>query len=70
MVDDISVECDNSVNNNDILDELNNLINEYENSLVNEYEYNLIDEYDDNLGEVGFGLIINVMKLYHSTKQF
>ncbi|RIB21592.1 hypothetical protein C2G38_2176182 [Gigaspora rosea] len=49
MVDDISVECDNSVNNNDILDELNNLINEYENSLVNEYEYNLIDEYDDNL---------------------
>ncbi|CAG8647173.1 9489_t:CDS:2, partial [Racocetra fulgida] len=49
MVDEISVECDNSVNNNDIFDEHNNLINEYENSLVNEYEYNLVDEYDDNL---------------------
>ncbi|CAG8545882.1 10888_t:CDS:2, partial [Gigaspora rosea] len=34
MVDEISVECVNLVNNNDILDEYNNLINEYENSLV------------------------------------
>ncbi|CAG8639986.1 37741_t:CDS:2, partial [Gigaspora margarita] len=38
IVDDISVECDNSVNNNNILDERNN---QYKNSLVNEYEYNL-----------------------------
>ncbi|RIB08005.1 hypothetical protein C2G38_2045524 [Gigaspora rosea] len=49
MVDDISVECDNLVNNNNILDKCNNLINEYKNSLVNEYEYNLVNEYDDNL---------------------
>ncbi|RIB17027.1 hypothetical protein C2G38_2038078 [Gigaspora rosea] len=49
MVDEISVECVNLVNNNDILDEYNNLINEYENSLVNEYKYNLVNEYDDNL---------------------
>lgn len=56
MVDDISVECDNSVNNNDILDERNN---QYENSLVNEYEYNLVDEYDDNLVNDDDNYLIN-----------
>src|SRR5260364_281620 len=56
MVDDISVECDNSVNNNDILDERNN---QYENSLVNEYEYNLVDEYHDNLVNDDDNYLIN-----------
>ncbi|KAF0392001.1 hypothetical protein F8M41_010701 [Gigaspora margarita] len=49
LVNDISVKCDNLVNNNNILDECNNLINKYKNSLVNKYEYNLVDEYNDNL---------------------
>ncbi|CAG8486870.1 1902_t:CDS:2, partial [Racocetra persica] len=46
---DIFVKYNNSINNNNILDEYNNLVNEYNDSLVNEYEDNLVNKYEDNL---------------------
>ncbi|CAG8616736.1 13012_t:CDS:2, partial [Cetraspora pellucida] len=53
MVDDISVECNNLINDNDVSDEHNNLINNKD-YLVNEYEDgwvndddNLVNEYED-----------------------